>query len=240
MGSEDEAIKVLIFSSVKLSKYPFGDSLLSNKFNLKVECDIDSFFKKNHNFCPDIILIIKDTLSNLIENFGKIRDAFSVPVLVIGNHFEEIYQIVAYELGIVDCIDEKIDPRIFILKIFAHLKQVDESARKIKNDKVSVKLDIGRLEVYQSSRKILINKNEIQLSSFEYDVFLVLAKHPGQIVSREKIYKIIKGTDYTGVSRSVDISISRIRSRIGDNPINSTCVKTIRNKGYMLMVSDSV
>ncbi|WP_444946632.1 winged helix-turn-helix domain-containing protein [Microbulbifer sp. VTAC004] len=82
----------------------------------------------------------------------------------------------------------------------------------------------------------MINTGELKLSSNKYDLLTFLEKFPGQILSQEITYKKIKGTNYDAINRSIDISISNIRSKVGDKPTSPLSIKTIRNKGYMLMI----
>ncbi|RUM48762.1 MAG: DNA-binding response regulator, partial [Marinomonas sp.] len=68
-----------------------------------------------------------------------------------------------------------------------------------------------------------------------FDLLWLLASNSGRILSREEIFSELRGIEYDGQDRSVDVRISRIRSKIGDDPIHPRRIKTIRSKGYLFV-----
>lgn len=73
----------------------------------------------------------------------------------------------------------------------------------------------------------------LDLTSAEFDLLWLLASHSGQILSRESIFSALRGIEYDGQDRSVDVRISRIRTKIGDDPVQPRLIKTVRSKGYL-------
>ena len=78
----------------------------------------------------------------------------------------------------------------------------------------------------------------VEFTSAEYDLLWLLASNAGRILSREDIFTQLRGIEYDGQDRSIDVRISRIRPKIGDDPDSPRMIKTVRSKGY-LFVKDS-
>ena len=72
-------------------------------------------------------------------------------------------------------------------------------------------------------------------TSAEYDLLWLLASNSGRILSREDIFERLRGIEYDGQDRSIDVRISRIRPKIGDDPENPKRIKTVRSKGYLFV-----
>ena len=75
----------------------------------------------------------------------------------------------------------------------------------------------------------------IDFTSAEYDLLWLLASNAGRILSREDIFERLRGIEYDGQDRSIDVRISRIRPKIGDDPENPKRIKTVRSKGYLFV-----
>ena len=73
----------------------------------------------------------------------------------------------------------------------------------------------------------------IQLTTFEFDILNVLAEHSGEVVQRNDLYKWVKGFDWDGVDRSIDMAVSKLRKKIKDNPENPSRIKTVWGSGYL-------
>ena len=75
----------------------------------------------------------------------------------------------------------------------------------------------------------------IELTGAEFDLLWLLASHAGRILSREEIFIALRGIEYDGQDRSIDVRISRIRPKIGDDPDMPRLIKTVRSKGYLFV-----
>jgi DNA-binding response OmpR family regulator len=100
----------------------------------------------------------------------------------------------------------------------------------------SNRIAIGALLVDAGRRAVEISEQEIQLTSAEFELLWLLAENVGQVVSRSDIYQRIHGVDYDGLDRSIDLRISRLRKKLGDDPINPQRIKAVRSIGYLLSV----
>lgn len=84
-------------------------------------------------------------------------------------------------------------------------------------------------------REAWLSDNGIELTSAEFDLLWLLVSNAGRILSREEIFTALRGIGYDGQDRSIDVRISRIRPKIGDDPDHPRLIKTIRSKGYLFV-----
>ncbi|MGF1894649.1 winged helix-turn-helix domain-containing protein, partial [Vibrio campbellii] len=97
-------------------------------------------------------------------------------------------------------------------------------------------LDLGRLVINISHRTVYLDNKIIDLSTAEFELLYLLARTPGQVVSRDIIVQQIRGYDYDGLDRSIDRRISRLRKKLLDDPVRPNLIKTVRGKGYQLCI----
>jgi two-component system response regulator RstA len=92
----------------------------------------------------------------------------------------------------------------------------------------------GQLTIDPVSRDVILAGETIALSTSDFDLLWELASHAGHIMSRDSLLKVLRGVEYDGLDRSVDVAVSRLRRKLGDNAHEPTRIKTVRNKGYLL------
>jgi two-component system OmpR family response regulator/two-component system response regulator RstA len=95
----------------------------------------------------------------------------------------------------------------------------------------------GQFRIDSQSRTVTIANKIVAMSVNEFDVLWLLASQAGKVISRDDLVSQLRGIDYDGFDRSIDIRISRIRKKLEDNPEQPAKIKTVRGRGY-LFVSD--
>jgi len=141
-------------------------------------------------------------------------------------------QIQGLDLGADDYVCKPVRPRLLLARIQALLRRSDTpepSAEK------SRRLQFGPLVVDNALREAWLSDNGIELTSAEFDLLWLLVSNAGRILSREEIFTALRGIGYDGQDRSIDVRISRIRPKIGDDPDHPRLIKTIRSKGYLFV-----
>jgi len=121
------------------------------------------------------------------------------------------------------------DPRVLlarIRKLFTHSAPVEP--RHDKN-----RIVLGQLVIDLSERKVRWREQAIELYSGEYDLLLVLAKGVGQVLNREQLIQELGSIEFNGVDRSVDMTISKLRRKFGDDPSDPRKIKTVWGRGYL-------
>ena len=122
-------------------------------------------------------------------------------------------------------------PRVLLARIRALLRRSD----KIVEEDTPQRLEFDDLVIDNGGRTVTLAHEPIEFTSAEYDLLWLLASNAGRILSREDIFERLRGIEYDGQDRSIDVRISRIRPKIGDDPENPKRIKTVRSKGYLFV-----
>jgi two-component system response regulator RstA len=186
----------------------------------------------------DIMLPGKDGRSICRE----LRGRYNGPIVMLSALDEEVDQIVGLELGADDYITKPVRPRLLLSRINALLRVVarsgsdsPESIRSPSGEGNPEKIIQNDLEIYLSSRTVLLGGNAVELTSSQFDLLSFFAKNAGRIISRDELFRHLRGIDYDGFSRSIDLAIVRLREKIGDNGRHPRRIKSIRGEGYLMV-----
>ena len=168
-----------------------------------------------------------------LEICRDVRPHYNGPILMLTALAEDIDQVVGLELGADDYVAKPVLPRVLLARIRSLLRRVGqiENARYSSKDKMT----FGQLCINKKNHQVYLNDTLIDLSTSEFELLWFLAIHAGEIVSRDSILEALRGIDYNGQDRSVDIGISRIRKKLDDNAAQPYRIKTIRAKGYLFI-----
>ena len=120
-------------------------------------------------------------------------------------------------------------PRLLLARIQALLRR-SEPAEGKRSDLV-----FGALRIDNRLREAWLGEQPIELTGAEFDLLWLLASNAGRVLSREQIFTALRGVGYDGQDRSIDVRISRIRPKIGDDPVHPRLIKTLRSKGYLFV-----
>ena len=178
---------------------------------------------------PDLILL--DVMLPKMDGLTvckKIKQVYNVPVLMVSARSEEIDKIVGLELGADDYISKPFSVREVMARVKANLrKSEDEKTGKEKeDDKKSNKIVVGDLVLDLEKVKALTPK--------EFELIKYLAMQPGVPVTREVLLEKVWNYEYYGDIRTVDVTVCRIREKLGDSTKNSKIIINKRGIGYYL------
>ena len=203
-----------------------NDYLVSHKFNLIHAADGEQAIKLFNQHSVDLV-ILDLNLPKLsgFEVCQHIRSQQPTPILMLTASSEDNDEIKGLELGVSDFMHKPVRPRVLLSHIQALLRREKPTTTE--------QLQFGQLSIDKVSRGVKLNKEKIDLTANEFDLLWLLASQAGQIVSRETLLKALRGLEYDGFDRSIDISISRLRKKLGDTAQPSEKIKTIRAKGYL-------
>jgi two-component system response regulator RstA len=184
----------------------------------------------------DIMLPGKDGLSICRE----LRPTFSGPIVMLTSLDSDMNQILGLELGANDYILKTTPPSVLVARLRAQLRHAGngttaapvEQAAKLPQKRV-----FGQLTIDPVNRDVWLAGEQIILSTSDFDLLWLLASHAGEIQKRETLLKSLRGVSYDGLDRSIDVAISRLRKKLGDNPNEPFRIKTVRNKGYLFSLS---
>ncbi|MEH8223097.1 two-component system response regulator RstA [Aeromonas veronii] len=180
----------------------------------------------------DIMLPGQDGLSLCRD----LRPRFDGLIVMLTSLDSDMNQILSLELGANDYILKTTPPPVLLARLRVQFRQHQQaSTQPAATSSVPQQLQFGRLRVDGPGRDVRLDGESIALSTADFDLLWELACHAGQILSREALFRSLRGREYDGQDRSMDVAISRLRRKLGDNPENPTRIKTVRQKGYLFV-----
>jgi two-component system response regulator RstA len=180
---------------------------------------------------PDLVLldIMLPGIDGL-EVCRRIRPEYDGPILILTARDEDLDEILGLEMGADDFVTKPVKPRLLLARVRALLRRAQRKESSGKPGKFSV----GELTVDGSRREADISGRQVELTTTEFDLLSYLTSRTGEVVSRQDIYQKLFQYDYDGLDRSVDVYISRLRHKLGDNPGAPHYIKTVRGVGYLM------
>lgn len=158
----------------------------------------------------------------------ELRAAYDGLIIVLMDQDDEMDQILAFVLGADDVVVKPVSKRLVLARIDALFKRLNHTRARSPRS-----ITVGNLKVNASRREASINDCPLELTTIQFDLLWFLVKNAGAVVSRDDICQALFDSEYNGVDRSIDVYISRLRQKIGDNPANPYYLKTVRGEGYL-------
>ena len=186
---------------------------------------------------PDLILL--DVMLPKMDGLTvckRIKQSYNVPILMISAKDEEIDKIVGLELGADDYITKPFSVRELMARVKANLRKVeDEKEQKEKDEgKKNNKIVVGDLELDLEKVEVKVKGEVKSLTPKEFELVKYLAMQPGVPVTREVLLETVWNYEYYGDIRTVDVTVCRIREKLGDSTKNSKIIINKRGIGYYL------
>jgi DNA-binding response OmpR family regulator len=178
---------------------------------------------------PDCVLL--DVMLPGRDGFDicrEIRKTSDVPVLMLTARGEVADRIVGLEIGADDYLPKPFEPRELAARIQAVLRRKQAPAR-------GEVIHCGDLEVDTGRRSAYRNGEDLRLTALEFDALAVFARFPGIVLHRERLMDLLKGGEWDPVNRSLDVLVSRLRQKLGDDPQTPRYLKTVRGTGYLFL-----
>ena len=163
-----------------------------------------------------------------------IRERSDVPILVLTARGEEADRVLGLELGADDYLAKPFSPRELLARIRAAVRRARGQAGPPEGV-----LRVGGLVVDVGARMAMLDGRELPLTGYEFDLLRALASRAGQVISRERLMELVRGSAEEAFDRSVDGHVSRLRQKLGDDPRRPRLLKTVRGSGYVLAAEGS-
>ncbi|WP_242352548.1 MULTISPECIES: response regulator transcription factor [Anaeromyxobacter] len=173
----------------------------------------------------DLMLPGKDGL----EVCRELRARSDVPVIVLTARGEEADRVMGLELGADDYLSKPFSPRELLARIRAVLRRARGRAGPAAST-----VRVGALVVDPGARRVTLEGREIALTGYEFALLDALARRAGRILSREQLMELAGGSAEEAFDRSIDVHVSRLRQKLGDDPKRPRLIKTVRGAGYLL------
>ena len=186
---------------------------------------------KDHGFdglILDLMLPDGDGLDLCRELRAQARTR-TLPVLMLTARGEPMDRVVGLEIGADDYLPKPFEPRELLARLRAVLRRATQAPSEEEGDIMR----FGRLEIDLDARLARVDGRECELTSYQFQMLVVLAQQPGRVLSRDQIMDALKGHALEAFDRSIDVHVSRIRAAIEDDPKNPRRILTVRGAGYV-------
>jgi len=180
---------------------------------------------------PDLVIL--DLMLPGLDGFEvckQVRDRYPGFILMLTARNEDVDEILGLELGADDYVTKPVRPRVLVSRIRALLRRHPDEPAADAGEPVAC----GNLHIDPRNRTATHAGNTLDLSSGEFDLLLYLARRPGEIIDRDMLYQAVRGIEYDGLDRSIDLRVARLRKKLGDDAKQPTLIKSVRGVGYLL------
>ena len=234
MSEKERQLRIMIVEDDQRLAALTQEYLQRNGFTVLMEADGPQAIRRIVQEQPDLVVL--DVMLPGCDGLSVCREVraqhFTHPILMLTARSEDMDQVLGLEMGADDYVGKPVQPRVLLARIRALLRRVEGTTDE---EPVSQRLEFGPLIIDNGARSVTLAGELVDFTSAEYDLLWLLASHAGTILSREDIFTNLRGIEYDGQDRSIDVRISRIRPKIGDDPDNPRRIKTVRTKGYLFV-----
>lgn len=181
---------------------------------------------------PDLIILdlMLPRLDGL-DVFRILRRERNVPIIMLTALDAEVDRVVGLELGADDYVVKPFSVR----ELMARVKNVLRRVATPPAEAASAVIRAGGLTVNTARREVYLEDRELKLTALEFDLLHTMARHAGQVLSREQLLEQVWGYDYLGDLRVVDAAIKRLRAKLRGFVPASDIIATVRGVGYKLL-----
>lgn len=191
--------------------------------------EMDAWLQQNQ---PD--LIIMDLMlpgEDGLSLARRLRDSGSIPIIMLSARGDEVDRIVGLEMGADDYLPKPFNPRELLARIRAVLRRNTATAQA-EDDSNTSQISFGEFTL-DTERKLLFRAGkEVELTSGEMALLMVLAQHPDRVLSREQLMEMISGHNLEPFDRSIDVRITRLRHKIEQEASSPRFIRTAWGQGY--------
>ncbi|MBO0420520.1 response regulator YycF [Vagococcus fluvialis] len=183
---------------------------------------------------PDLILLdLMLPKMDGLEVCREVRKNYDTPIIMVTAKDSEIDKVLGLELGADDYVTKPFSNRELVARVKANLRRHGNTSAKVEEENNN-ELNIGVLTIHPDAYVVSKRGETIELTHREFELLHYLAKHIGQVMTREHLLQTVWGYDYFGDVRTVDVTVRRLREKIEDNPSHPTWLVTRRGVGYYL------
>ena len=182
---------------------------------------------------PDLVVL--DIMLPGMDGFQvcrEVRPTYKGPILILTARDDDLDEILGLELGADDYVTKPVKPRVLLARVRALLRRIQAPVPEASGP---TRIALGPLTVDASRRETTLGDQAIDLTTVEFDLLWYLVARAGQVISRQELYQAIYNYDYDGLDRSIDVYVSRLRQKLGDEPASPHYIKTVRGVGYLLV-----
>jgi DNA-binding response OmpR family regulator len=204
--------------------------LQNEGFQVEAAFDGKQALDKARAVRPDLIVldIMMPGLDGL-EVTRELRRNSAVPIIFLTARGDDVDRIVGLELGADDYMAKPFNPRELVARVKAVLRrsQAAPEAPEV--------LELGNVRLDAASREVTVGGEPVQLRQKEFDLLAAFMQHAGVVLERERLLRLVWGTDYFGDTRTIDVHVAWLREKLDGATVK---IQTVWGVGYKLVVSD--
>lgn len=205
--------------------------LQRNDFNVTVIARGDQVLDECRRQRPDLVIL--DLMLPGLDGLQVCRllrqESQCLPILMLTARDDSHDQVLGLEMGADDYVSKPCEPRVLLARVRTLLRRSSINEPHLESDVIQV----GGLLINLAERTVNWRGEAVELSSGEYNLLVVLARNSGEVLSRDRILQQLRGIEFNGTDRSVDVAISKLRRRFDDNAGEARKIKTVWGKGYL-------
>lgn len=178
---------------------------------------------------PDIVIL--DVMLPDLDGFTvcrRIRESSQIPIVMLTARGDVIDRIVGLELGADDYLPKPFEPRELLARMEAVL-------RRGPSGEGQERVRIGALDVNWSTRSAHMSGRDLALTNAEFELLELFVRNRSRVLSRDRIINETRGIDWEAYDRSIDLLVSRLRQKLGDDPKHPAFIRTVRGAGYLFI-----
>ncbi len=178
---------------------------------------------------PDVVLL--DLMLPEVDGLEvcrQLRDRVDTPIIMVTARGEEADRVMGLESGADDYIAKPFSSRELLARVRAQARRARGRAGPPAGLIVT-----GPLRIDPPARRAVLDGVELSLTTYEFDLLRVFAERAGRVLTREQLVDLVKGSADEAFDRSIDVHVSHLRKKIGDDPRSPRIIKTVRGIGYL-------
>ena len=230
MSENLASIKVLLVEddtrlSQLTSRYLEGHGVLVTAAADGIEGQAEALRRQYDCIVLDLMLPGRDG----IEVCRELRTRIDVPIIMVTARGEEADRVLGLEVGADDYVTKPFSPRELLARIRANVRRVRGQAGPTQDT-----ISVGTLTLDPAKMTVTLDAKPVDVTAYEFSILRALAQRPGKVLSREQLLDLAKGSADLSFDRSIDVHVSRLRAKLGDDSRNPKILKTVRGAGYLL------
>ena len=228
-------VKILLVEDDQKLGEMLQEYLENQGYSTRLERDGENISTAVDAFSPNLIIL--DLMlpgKNGFDVCKEIRDTYTGKILFMTASEDDMDQVVGLELGADDFVKKPVQPRVLLARIRMLMRRIEASPG---GDNIQ-QLLFGGLSIKNNTREVYLSGKQIVLTPAEFDLLWLLANNADEVLSRDELFKELRGIEFDGLDRSIDTKIVALRKKLDDTGSIARRIITVRGKGY-LFASDA-
>ncbi len=220
---------ILIIDDDEKLNHLLGKFLKDFGYDLVSAITPSSGFKRIKEKKPDLIIL--DVMLPEMDGFEvckTIRRTSRIPIIMLTARGDLTDKVVGLELGADDYLPKPFEPRELVARIQSILRRTRTTA-------FGKSESFGRINIDFARQRVMLDNLPMDLTTSEYTVLSFLAVNMGKVLDRDQILQELSGMDCEAFNRTVDVAVSRLRQKLGEDPKNPKFIKTVWGSGYLFL-----